>query len=101
MCAAWPSCMSFQQCSWLTKPGVACCGFTCLDKGASIRAIIAAIQQFRNEHAKSCVRSGRHHARSVHATLMQVRLVLAGKDLLPEECIMHPGRSKCKVEKYL
>jgi glutathione peroxidase len=30
-----------------------------------------------------------------------VRLVLAGKAPLPEECIMHPGRSVCKVEQYL
>lgn len=31
----------------------------------------------------------------------QVRLALAGKAPLPEECIMHSGRSICKVEKYL
>jgi hypothetical protein len=27
----------------------------------------------------------------------QVRLLLAGKDPLPGECIMHPGRKVCKV----
>ncbi len=32
---------------------------------------------------------------------LQVRLVLAGKEPLPAECVMHPGRKVCKVEKYL
>lgn len=30
-----------------------------------------------------------------------VRLVLAGKETLPAECILHPGRMICKVEKRL
>lgn len=30
-----------------------------------------------------------------------VRLVLAGRPPLPGECIMHPGRSACKVDQYL
>lgn len=30
-----------------------------------------------------------------------VRLLLAGKPPLPEECIMHPGRKVCNVEKIL
>lgn len=30
-----------------------------------------------------------------------VRLLLAGKDVLPAECIMHPGRKVCKVDNYL
>lgn len=30
-----------------------------------------------------------------------VRLMLAGKQPLPAECIMHPGRKVCKVEQYL
>ena len=35
------------------------------------------------------------------AALLQVRLTLAGKPPLPTECIMHPGRTGCKVEKLL
>jgi hypothetical protein len=31
----------------------------------------------------------------------QVRLTLAGKPVLPAECVMHPGRKVCKVESYL
>ena len=27
-----------------------------------------------------------------------VRLLLAGKDVLPAECIAHPGRKVCKVD---
>lgn len=30
-----------------------------------------------------------------------VRLALAGKPPLPAECVMHPGRKVCKVERYL
>jgi len=30
-----------------------------------------------------------------------VRLLLAGKAPLPQECIMHPGRSVCNVDKIL
>lgn len=30
-----------------------------------------------------------------------LRLVLAGKGPLPNECILHPGRKVCKVERYL
>lgn len=30
-----------------------------------------------------------------------IRLLLAGKPVLPEECIVHPGRKVCKVEQYL
>ena len=30
-----------------------------------------------------------------------VRLLLAGKDVLPGECITHPGRKVCNVEKIL
>ena len=31
----------------------------------------------------------------------QVRLLLAGKPVLPAECAMHPGRKACKVERML
>lgn len=30
-----------------------------------------------------------------------LRLALAGKPPLPEECFAHPGRKVCKVERYL
>jgi hypothetical protein len=30
-----------------------------------------------------------------------VRLALVGKDVLPEECVMHPGRKVCNVERLL
>lgn len=32
---------------------------------------------------------------------VQVRLVLAGKGPLKPECLMHPGRKGCKVERLL
>jgi hypothetical protein len=33
--------------------------------------------------------------------LLQVRLALAGKPPLNPECLMHPGRKGCKVERLL
>lgn len=33
--------------------------------------------------------------------LCTVRLLLAGKPPLPAECVMHPGRTVCNVDKLL
>jgi len=42
-----------------------------------------------------------HAAAAVALPVIQVRLALAGKGPLDEQCYLHPGRKGCKVERLL